>query len=94
MLQPHQYIKLSPLWMNKCLKNKKEWRRERKTCPRIKTSLVRQHEERTLLREMTLMCHRLKVQPFENQCEKILEALKIQGVPGGMCNTSGECSLC
>jgi hypothetical protein len=38
MLQPNQYIELSPLWLNKCLKNKKEGGRgERKTCPRIKT---------------------------------------------------------
>ena len=27
-----------------------------------------------------------------NQCIKLV--INIQGVPGGMCNTSGECSLC
>jgi hypothetical protein len=48
MLQPNQYKKLSPLWLNKCLKNKGVggW----KTCPRIKTSPVREPEVRTPLR--------------------------------------------
>jgi len=32
-------------------------------------------------------------------CDTLLDAwnyvcVNIQGVPGGMCNTSGECSLC
>jgi len=34
------------------------------------------------------------VAPEENVCAYIYIYIYIQGVPGGMCQTSGECSLC
>lgn len=79
MLQPNQYIKLSPLWLNKCLKNKKEGRREGGRGKHVLESKQSGQSEVRPLRETTLVCvrDRLKMQILKNHCEKILEALKI-----------------
>ena len=50
---------------------------------------------RTYIKKMGQVTHQIiLVLLYHNTIKVIIQLLLIQGVTGGMCETSGECSLC